>query len=134
MGHYYNGMLDNASDTTRQIATFGGHTEIIEVEEVAVLRREISDGDARLRVAEFREVFDVQADCGEDELLRAARTSLALDVLVDTKKLGSLAYDHMGSGCPELEDITSSVILGKSVLTARGCRSLANTRSKMRRQ
>ena len=120
MGHYYNGMLDIASDTTRQIATFGGHLEIVEVEEVAVLRREISDGDARLRVAEFREMFDVQADCGEDELLRAARTSLALDVLVDTKKLGSLAYYHMGSGCPELEDIMSSVILGNSLLTARG--------------
>lgn len=120
MGHYYNGMLDIASDTTRHLATFGGHMEIVEVEEVAVLRREISDAAAAGRVAEFREVFAVQDDCVEAELLRAARTSLALDALIASKNLGSLAYYHMGSGCEELEDIMSSVILGNSLLTARG--------------
>jgi L-arabinose isomerase len=120
MGHYYNGMLDIASDTTRQIATFGGHMEIVEVEELAALRREVSDPEAKARVAEFRETFDVQADCPEAELMRAARTSLALDALVAVKNLGSLAYYHMGSGCPELEDVLSSVILGNSLLTARG--------------
>ncbi|MCX6971864.1 MAG: arabinose isomerase [Verrucomicrobia bacterium] len=120
MGHYYNGMLDIATDTTRQIATFGGHIEIVEVEELAALRREVSDAAAKARVAEFRETFDVQADCAEQELVRAARTSLALDALVATKNLGSLAYYQMGSGCPELEDVISSVILGNSLLTARG--------------
>ena len=39
MGHYYSGMLDIYTDLTRQIATFGGHIEIIEVDELAVLRR-----------------------------------------------------------------------------------------------
>ena len=120
MGHYYNGMLDIATDTTRQIATFGGHMEIVEVEELASLRREVSDAEAKSRVTEFRETFDVQADCAEEELVRAARTSLALDALVAKKNLGSLAYYHMGSGCPELEDVISSVILGNSLLTARG--------------
>ena len=120
MGHYYNGMLDIATDTTRQIATFGGHIEIVEVEELAVLRRKVSDAEAKARVAEFRETFDVQADCEEQELIRAARTSLALDALVAGKNLGSLAYYHMGSGCQELEDVLSSVILGNSLLTARG--------------
>ena len=120
MGHYYNGMLDIATDTTRQVATFGGHIEIVEVEELAVLRREVSDPEARARVEEFRATFEVQPDCLEEELLRAARTSLALDALVAGKDLGSLAYYHMGSGCPELEDVLSSVILGNSLLTARG--------------
>ncbi|MCX6970507.1 MAG: arabinose isomerase [Verrucomicrobia bacterium] len=120
MGHCYNGMLDIASDTTRHIATFGGHMEIVEVEELAALRRGVSDSKAMRRVGEFREIFDVQADCPEVELMRAARTSLALDELVSLKNLGSLAYYHMGSGCPELEDVISSVILGNSLLTARG--------------
>ncbi len=120
MGHYYNGMLDIATDTTRQIATFGGHMEIVEVEELAVLRRGVSEAEAKERVEEFRETFDVQADCSEQELIRAAKTSLALDRLVSEKNLGSLAYYHMGSGCPELEDVISSVILGNSLLTARG--------------
>ncbi|MFZ4683560.1 MAG: arabinose isomerase [Terrimicrobiaceae bacterium] len=120
MGHYYNGMLDIATDITRQIATFGGHMEIVEVEELAVLRRDVSDEQAVRRVQEFREIFDVQPDCSEQELIRAAKTSLALDRLTADKNLGSLAYYHMGSGCPELEDVISSVILGNSLLTARG--------------
>ncbi len=120
MGHYYNGMLDIATDTTRQIATFGGHIEIVEVEELAALRRSVSDAEAGARVVEFRETFEVQADCVDEELLRAARTSVALDAMVARKNLGSLAYYHMGTGCPELEDVLSSVILGNSLLTARG--------------
>ena len=120
MGHYYNGMLDIASDTTRHIAVFGGHMEIVEVEELAELRRGVSDSAAKQRVGEFREIFDVQADCPEAELMRAARTSVALDEMVALKNLGSLAYYHMGSGCPELEDVISSIILGNSLLTARG--------------
>ncbi len=33
MGHYYSGMLDIYSDLTLQVTTFGGHIEIIEVDE-----------------------------------------------------------------------------------------------------
>jgi len=120
MGHYYNGMLDIASDTTRQTTTFGGHMEIIEVEELAALRREVTDAEAAIRVQEFQEVFEVQADCAASELLRAAKTSLALDALVASKSLGSMAYYYMGSGNAEHEDVISSVILGNSLLTGRG--------------
>ena len=120
LGHYYNGMLDIATDTTRQVATFGGHMEILEVEELAKLRRGVSDTQAKDRVDHFREAFDVQPDCAGEELLRAARTSLALDALVTSRNLGSLAYYHMGAGCPEHEDLMSSVIVGNSLLTARG--------------
>lgn len=120
MGHYYNGMLDIACDTTRQVTTFGGHIEIIEVEELAALRRGLADSTVAQRVVEFRDIFEVQPDCAEDELVRAARTSLALDALVATKNLGSMAYYHMGTGAPEIEDVISSVILGNSLLTARG--------------
>jgi L-arabinose isomerase len=35
MGHYYGGMLDIYPDTTLQCATFGGHMEIVEVDELA---------------------------------------------------------------------------------------------------
>jgi L-arabinose isomerase len=120
LGHYYNGMLDIYSDTTSQLATFGGHMEILEVEELAALRRAIGGHEAAARVAEFRGHFDVRPDCPEHELLRAARTSLALDALVDRHDLGSLAYYYKGAGCPEHEDVMSSVIVGNSLLTARG--------------
>jgi L-arabinose isomerase len=120
MGHYYNGMLDIHTDTTRQIAYFGGHLEIVEVEELAAMRRGVTAAETEAKLAEFRQVFDIQPDCAPVELERAARTSVALDKLVAAKNLGSLAYYHMGTGNDEHEDVMSSVILGNSLLTARG--------------
>ena len=120
MGHYYNGMLDIYTDTTRQISYFGGHIEIIEVEELAALRRDASRAEIDAKLEEFKRTFDIQPDCPQDELERAATTSVALDKLVAAKKLGSMAYYHMGTGNAENEDVMSSVILGTSLLTGRG--------------
>jgi len=124
MGHYYGGMLDVYSDLTLQCATFGGHIEMVEVDELAALRCEAPEADVERRVAKFREVFDVQPDCPIAELERAARTSVALDELVARHDLGSLAYYYSGSfsGLANAanEEAISSIILGTSLLTARG--------------
>lgn len=120
MGHYYGGMLDIYSDLTQQCAHFGGHIEIIEVDELVALRREVTAVQVKRRVAEFHRKFDVQADCPPAELERAARTSMALDRLVKQHDLGSMAYYYMGTGNAENEDAISSIILGNSLLTARG--------------
>ena len=119
MGHYYNGMLDIYTDLTKQLATFGGHIEIIEVDELSALRKQVSQEQLQERVLQFRENFDVQPDCPEHELERAARTSAALDKLVEVYNLGSMAYYYKGTGNEENEDTMSSVILGNSLLTAR---------------
>jgi L-arabinose isomerase len=120
MGHYYCGMLDIYADLTQQSAYFGGHFEMLEVDELASLRREVSVNAIGRRVQQFREAFDVQADCPAEELDRAARTSIALDSMIETHRLGSLAYYHQGRGNSENEDAISSIILGTSLLTARG--------------
>lgn len=120
MGHYYGGMLDIYSDLTQHCATFGGHMEIIEVDELAALRREVNAKQIKSRVAEFKRIFDVQPDCAPSELERAARTSVALDRLAKEHDLGSLAYYYMGTGNNENEDAISSIILGNSILTGRG--------------
>ena len=120
MGHYYGGMLDIYSDLTQQCAYFGGHIEMLEVEELASLRTGVSEAEATSRVEEFRTSFDIRSDCPQHELFRAARTSVALDRMAERHKLGSLAYYHQGSGSAENEDVISSIILGTSLLTARG--------------
>jgi L-arabinose isomerase len=120
MGHYYGGMLDIYSDLTQQCAHFGGHVEIVEVDELADLRSRVTARQLEQRVKLFRQRFDVQRDCPEAELKRAARTSVALDELVKRHDLGSLAYYYMGVGNPSNEDAISSIILGNSLLTARG--------------
>jgi L-arabinose isomerase len=120
MGHYYCGMLDIASDLTQHCATFGGHMEIVEVDELAQLRRTVTAKQTKSRVNDFYRSFEVQAECSPQELERAARTSVALDRLVKNHDLGSLAYYYMGTGNPDNEDAISSIILGNSLLTARG--------------
>lgn len=118
MGHYYSGMLDIYTDLTQQIATFGGHIEIIEVDELSALRKEVTPKQIADRIVEFHRLFDVQRDCLIEELERAAKTSVALDKLVRSYDLGSMAYYYKGTGNLENEDTMSSVILGNSLLTA----------------
>ena len=120
MGHYYGGMLDIYSDLTQQVANFGGHVEIVEVDELAALREAVTSEQITERVSLFQEAFDVQPDCSREELDRAARTSVALDRLVEEHDLGSLAYYYMGTGNPANEDAISSIIIGNSLLTGRG--------------
>ena len=120
MGHYYCGMLDIYSDLTQQCAAFGGHFELLEVDELSAMRSEVTDKQIEQRVKEFHEVFDVQDDVDPQELQRAARTGVALDQLVQKHKLGSMAYYYMGTGNDANEDTISSIILGNSMLTADG--------------
>lgn len=120
MGHYYSGMLDIYSDLTQQYASFGGHIELLEVEELASLRKQVTNEEMSERLQLFYETFDVQEDCSRKDLEKAAITSIALDRLVERHKLGSMAYYYKGTGNQENEEAISSIILGNSLLTARG--------------
>jgi L-arabinose isomerase len=120
MGHYYSGMLDIYTDLTRQLATFGGHIEIIEVDDLSAIRKQINQEQIDRRVKDFNEIFAINKDCSLEELERAARTSVALDLLVKKYQLGSLAYYYKGIGNADNEDTMSSIILGNSLLTANG--------------
>jgi L-arabinose isomerase len=119
MGHYYSGMLDIYSDLTQQYAHFGGHIELLEVEELATFRREITEKEVKNRLNYFYEAFDIQPDCPIEDLESAARTSVALDRLVEKYKLGSMAYYYKGTGNADNEETIASIILGNSLLTAR---------------
>ncbi len=120
MGHYYSGMLDIYTDLTQQYASFGGHIELLEVEQLAVLRKQVTATEIKERLAIFNDHFDVQPACDISDLEKAAITSVALDKLVQQHQLGSMAYYYQGTGNPENEEAISSIILGNSLLTARG--------------
>lgn len=119
MGGYYSGMLDIYTDLILQLKIFGGHFEHIEVEELTMLKLAVSQEAIQNRVKDFASYFDIQPDCSEQELQRAARTSVAMDQLVKKYQLGSFAYYHKGTGSKDNEDTMSSIILGNSLLTAR---------------
>jgi L-arabinose isomerase len=118
MGHYYSGMLDIYCDLTQQYAHFGGHIELLEVEELVQLRKEVNEIEVEKRLKLFVTVFDIQSDCKPEDLKNAARTSVALDKLVEKYQLGSMAYYYKGTGNKDNEDAIASIILGNSLLTA----------------
>jgi L-arabinose isomerase len=120
MGRYYNGMLDIYSDPTLQAITFGTHLQMVELDELSELRRAVTDAEAAERVAFFQTEFDIQPDCDPAELTRAARTSVALDQFIERHRLGSLAYYAESVPGHDNEDVMTSIILGCSLLTARG--------------
>lgn len=62
------------------------------MDELASIRREVTHGQVEAKIAEFRSTFNVSPECDTFELERAAKTSVALDLLVEKHDLGSMAY------------------------------------------
>ncbi|WP_342990742.1 MULTISPECIES: L-fucose/L-arabinose isomerase family protein [Bacteroides] len=120
LGHYYGGMLDVYTDTTMQSAVFGTHIEQVEMCELKALRDSVTEEELKAKREEFELKFDVAVECEENELNRAARTSIALDKLVKLHDLGSLAYYYEGYTGNDYENIVTSVIAGNTLLTGNG--------------
>jgi L-arabinose isomerase len=119
LGHYYAGMLDVYSDLTKQSSAFGTHIEIVEMCEVKKYRDAVTQVEIDEKLKEFDTTFEVIDACEDEELVRAAKTSIALDKLVDNHDLGSLAYYYEGETANEYENIVTSVIAGNTLLTGK---------------
>lgn len=119
LGHYYAGMLDVYSDLTKQSSVFGTHIEIVEMCEVKKYRDEVKEVEIQQKIEEFHNTFEVLEACETEEIIRAAKTSIALDKLVEHHNLGSLAYYYEGENGNEYENIVTSVIAGNTLLTGK---------------
>jgi L-arabinose isomerase len=119
LGHFYNGMLDVYTDPTLLATAFGTYIEHLEIGELKVLRAKVCAEELSAKIRDIRESFAVSPECPVEEVERAARTACALDRLVESKKLGSIAYYYEGTPGSEEEDIITSIIVGNSLLTAR---------------
>ncbi len=117
LGHYYGGMLDVYSDLTQQSAAFGNHFELVEMCELHKLRQDITEQQVHSKAEQFRREFNVSAACDPGEIARAARTSCALDALVERHRLGALAYYYESEEGLPYRDIVTSVIAGNTLLT-----------------
>jgi L-arabinose isomerase len=128
LGHTYPGMLDMYSDFTQVQAQTGAHVEILEIDDL-VERVESADSAAIERKgAEIRDTFDL-ADAGIDPIAGeitpaifewSARVAVGLDRLVEDFELDGLTYYYRGVGGNAAERVTAGLIVGNSLLTARG--------------
>jgi len=120
MGHLYPGMYDVSTDLTMVTANLGGHVEVLEFDDLRVRAEKAGDAEVAAKLAETREVFDLDATVDPDDLAWAARVSVGLDRLVADFDLDSLAYYHRGLDGETHERLGAGMILGASLLTARG--------------
>ncbi|MCX4825300.1 L-fucose/L-arabinose isomerase family protein [Streptomyces sp. NBC_01142] len=120
MGHLYPGMYDVSTDLTMVPGQLGGHVEVLEFDDLRVRVQQVTDKEAELKLAETREVFDLADTVVGDDLAWAARVSVALDSLVHDFDLDTLAYYHRGLEGEIHERLGAGMILGASLLTARG--------------
>jgi len=117
LGHYYCGMLDVYADLTQQSAVFGNHFQLLEMCELLELRQTATEAEVQGKIAEFGDRFDISPECEKSEIERAAKTSVALDKLIEKHQLGAMAYYYEGVG--EYENIVTSIIAGNTLLTGR---------------
>ncbi|MEJ7913067.1 MAG: arabinose isomerase, partial [Chitinophagaceae bacterium] len=103
-----------------QAKYFGGHFEMLEVDELAAFRQNIGEAEVEARVALFYQNFEMDATCHPGDIREAALTSVALDRLVERYSLGSLVYYYKGTANSTNQTTISSIILGTSLLTGRG--------------
>jgi L-arabinose isomerase len=128
LGHTYPGMLDLYTDFTAVHAQVGAHVEVLEIDDLGARVAQASDEEVRDKVEEIRAMFafaDPSADpiAGpiEDEALDwSARVAVGLDRLAADFELDALTYYYRGIDGNEAERLGAGVIVGNSLLTARG--------------
>jgi L-arabinose isomerase len=120
MGHLYPGMLDVSTDLTLVSANFGGHVEVLEFDDLRERVAEVTEAEVTERVGLAGDVFQVEPSVRDEDLRWAAQVSVGLDRLVRDFNLDSLAYYHRGLAGELHERLGAGMILGASLLTARG--------------
>jgi L-arabinose isomerase len=128
LGHTYPGMLDMYSDFTMHQAQLGLHVEVLEIDDLHKRVASVKAKEIKTKIKEIKSVFDI-AKPGRDKisqpvtmeaLERSAKVAVGLDKLVADFDLQGLTYYYRGLDGNANEELGASVIVGNSLLTARG--------------
>jgi len=128
LGHVYPGMLDMYADFTAVHAQVGAHVEVLEIDDLGTRVQAVGGDEAAAKEAEIRAMFAF-ADPSDDpiagpiedaQLDWSARVAAGLDRLVADFGLDALTYYYRGAAGNEAERLGAGLIVGNSLLTARG--------------
>jgi L-arabinose isomerase len=127
LGHTYPGMLDLYSDFTAVHAQLGAHVEVLEIDDLGVRVDAAPSEAVSAKIEEIRSVFsfaDPSSDplagpVTDEQLDWSARVAVGLDTLAADFELDGLTYYYRGAD-NEAERLGAGVIVGNSLLTARG--------------
>jgi L-arabinose isomerase len=119
LGHTYPGMLDMYSDFTMVSAQTGAHIEVLEMCDLDQSVRAVTADEVEAKLRVTREIFRLE-NAPEEDLRWAARVAAGLDRLVERCDLDGLTYYYRGLEGNAYERLGAGLILGNSLLTARG--------------
>lgn len=129
LGHTYPGMLDMYSDFTQHTGQLGAHIEVLEMDDLEKCVNAVGDAEIAAKREEALAIFEVSEDSPSDPLAKkprpeemewACRVAAGLDRLAAEFDLGGLTYYHRGVDGNLYERLGAGLILGCSLLTARG--------------
>lgn len=128
MGHPFEGMLDMNADPTSFSSAFGMHVDMIEM---CDLKKRVDGAspaeirDMRERIEEFFAFPEPGSDSiaglvAPESLDRSAAVAVGLEKLVADFRLDGLAHYYRGVDGNEYTQLIANIIVGASMLTARG--------------
>lgn len=119
LGHTYPGMLDMYSDFTMVTAQTGAHIEVLEMCDLEECVRAATEAEVASKLQAARDTFALE-NVPEEDLNWSARVGVGLDRLVEKFELNGLTYYYRGLDGNLYERLGAGLILGNSLLTARG--------------
>ena len=128
MGHVMEAMYDMHADPTAVSAAFGCHVPLLEIEDAVTCFEAVTDKEIQEKKAIIKAEFlmpDPKSDpvtvkLTDEDLQVAAKTAAALDRLVEKFHLSGLAYYYEGRENTIQRLVSSSFIVGNSILNAEG--------------
>lgn len=128
LGHTYPGMLDMYSDFTMHHAQLGVHVEVLEMDDLQARVHAVSEDELEAKLDEIGNAFDIvepgqdaiSMPVTNDSLRWSARVACGLDRLVADFDLNGLTYYYRGLDGNANEELGAGLIVGNSLLTARG--------------
>lgn len=128
LGHTYPGMLDMYSDFTMHHAQLGTHVEVLEMDDLHKRVNASTASEVEAKINEIKNTFDI-AEPGQDKVSMpvtdeamnwAAKVAVGLDKMVVDFDLQGLTYYYRGLDGNPNEELGAGLIVGNSLLTARG--------------
>lgn len=128
MGHSMEAMLDMHTDPTAAEAAFGIHVPLLEIDEAVSEYEKAKEEEIEEKIRLIKREFDfpepkqdpLTQKLTEEDLYKSAKAAVALDKLISKNNLSGLAYYYEGTANSPQREVSSSFIVGNSILNAQG--------------
>lgn len=128
MGHVLESMLDMHTDPTAITAAFGAHVTLVEPCDLLRHYKELDPIAVeawKKRILDFFDTPDPKSDpltekLTTQDLENAAKAGVALEGLIEEKRLDGFAYYYEGEPGSELRTLVTNLIVANSLLTGGG--------------